>query len=203
MNLNHNGQAITLSTQAGGKRRQGRRQPASADGQGKALNTPSRRPSRPAPHAMWLYYWLAANGINPMKDAKAITVPPPQMVANMRVGNMDGFCVGEPWGARAIADKIGFTAETTQAIWKDHPEKAAGHHRRVRAEVPEYGPRHGCRRAGSDRSSSMPRPPTAARPRKRSPPSPTSTRIWTSSSDRMLGRYTQWPGARPGTIPTR
>ena len=75
---------------------------------------------------MWLYYWLAANGINPMQDAKAITVPPPQMVANMRVGNMDGFCVGEPWGARAIADKIGFTAETTQAIWKDHPEKTLG-----------------------------------------------------------------------------
>ena len=47
-------------------------------------------------HAMWLYYWLAAHGIDPMRDAKAITVPPPQMVANMRVGNMDGFCVGEP-----------------------------------------------------------------------------------------------------------
>jgi nitrate/nitrite transport system substrate-binding protein len=53
-------------------------------------------------HAMWLYYWLAANGINPMKDAKVITVPPPQMVANMRVGNMDGYCVGEPWGHRAM-----------------------------------------------------------------------------------------------------
>jgi nitrate/nitrite transport system substrate-binding protein len=50
----------------------------------------------------------------------------PQMVANMRVGNMDGYCVGEPWGARAIADNIGFTAETTQAIWKDHPEKVLG-----------------------------------------------------------------------------
>ena len=57
-------------------------------------------------HAMWLYYWLAAYGINPMKDAKVITVPPPQMVANMRVGNMDGFCVGEPWGHRAIVDGI-------------------------------------------------------------------------------------------------
>ncbi|HYP15593.1 MAG TPA: ABC transporter substrate-binding protein, partial [Opitutus sp.] len=36
---------------------------------------------------------------------------------------MDGYCVGEPWGARAINDKIGFTAVTTQDIWKDHPEK--------------------------------------------------------------------------------
>jgi nitrate/nitrite transport system substrate-binding protein len=48
------------------------------------------------------------------------------MVANMRVGNMDGYCVGEPWGNRAIYDKIGFTAITTQDIWKDHPEKVLG-----------------------------------------------------------------------------
>jgi len=77
-------------------------------------------------HAMWLYYWLAANGIDPMKDVKVITVPPPQMVANMRVGNMDGFCVGEPWNNRAIMDGIGFTAVTTQDIWTDHPEKVLG-----------------------------------------------------------------------------
>jgi nitrate/nitrite transport system substrate-binding protein len=77
-------------------------------------------------HAMWLYYWLATYGINPMKDAKVITVPPPQMVANMRVGNMDGFCVGEPWNHRAIVDGIGITAATTQDIWKDHPEKVLG-----------------------------------------------------------------------------
>ena len=75
---------------------------------------------------MWLYYWLATYGIDPFKDVKNITVPPPQMVANMRVGNMDGYCVGEPWGARAIFDKIGFTAVTTQDIWKDHPEKVLG-----------------------------------------------------------------------------
>ena len=77
-------------------------------------------------HAMWLYYWLAANGVHPFNDVKTIVVPPPQMVANMRVGNMDGYCVGEPWGNRAIVDGIGFTAETTQAIWKDHPEKTLG-----------------------------------------------------------------------------
>jgi nitrate/nitrite transport system substrate-binding protein len=77
-------------------------------------------------HAMWLYYWLAANGINPFTQAKVITVPPPQMIANMRVGNMDGFCVGEPWNARAIRDNIGFTAVTSQDIWQDHPEKVLG-----------------------------------------------------------------------------
>jgi len=48
------------------------------------------------------------------------------MVANMRVGNMDGFCVGEPWNHRAIMDGIGVTANTTQDIWQDHPEKVLG-----------------------------------------------------------------------------
>jgi len=125
MNLNHNGQAITLSSKLAEK---GVKDGASL----KALMSREKRDyvfAQTFPtgtHAMWLYYWLAAHGIDPMRDAKAITVPPPQMVANMRVGNMDGFCVGEPWGARAIADKIGFTAETTQAIWKDHPEKTLG-----------------------------------------------------------------------------
>jgi nitrate/nitrite transport system substrate-binding protein len=73
---------------------------------------------------MWLYYWLAANGIHPLRDARSISVPGPQMVANMRVGNMDGFCAGEPWNARAVVDRIGFTAITTQGIWKGHPEKS-------------------------------------------------------------------------------
>ncbi len=77
-------------------------------------------------HAMWLYYWLASAGINPMKDAKVITVPPPQMVANMRVGNMDGFSVGEPWNHRAIMDGIGISAATSQDVWRDHPEKVLG-----------------------------------------------------------------------------
>jgi nitrate/nitrite transport system substrate-binding protein len=125
MNLNHNGQAITLSTQLQEK--------GATDGEKlAALIAKEKREYTFAQtfptgtHAMWIYYWLAAHGINPMKDVKTITVPPPQMVANMRVGNMDGFCVGEPWGARAIADKIGFTAITTQGIWKDHPEKTLG-----------------------------------------------------------------------------
>jgi nitrate/nitrite transport system substrate-binding protein len=83
----------------------------------------------PGTHAMWIRYWLAAGGINPGDAAGAgadislITIPPPQMVANMQVGKMDGFCVGEPWNAKTIADDIGFTGINTQAIWKDHPEK--------------------------------------------------------------------------------
>jgi len=77
-------------------------------------------------HAMWLYYWLASAGVNPFKDVKNIVVPPPQMVANMRVGAMDGFSVGEPWNHRAIMDGIGISAATSQDVWKDHPEKVLG-----------------------------------------------------------------------------
>ena len=125
MTLNNNGQGITLSRKLFDK--------GVTDGASlKALMDKEKREYTFAQtfptgtHAMWLYYWLAAHGINPMKDTKVITVPPPQMVANMRIGNMDGYCVGEPWHARAIADKIGFTTITSQAIWKDHPEKVLG-----------------------------------------------------------------------------
>ena len=125
MGLNHNGQAITLANKL--------KDAGVTDGASlKKLIT--AKPGEytfaqtfpTGTHAMWLYYWLAAHDINPMKDVKTITVPPPQMVANMRVGNMDGFCVGEPWNNRAIMDKIGFTAVTTQDIWTDHPEKVLG-----------------------------------------------------------------------------
>ncbi len=129
MNLNQNGQAITLSKKLADQ--------GAVDGASLAkLMAKEKRPAGQeytfaqtfptGTHAMWLYYWMAAHGINPLKDAKVITVPPPQMVANMRVGNMDGFCVGEPWNHRAIIDGIGITAVTTQDIWKDHPEKALG-----------------------------------------------------------------------------
>ena len=125
MNLNHNGQAITLSKKVADK--------GAVDGASlaKLMQTDKREYSfaqtfPTGTHAMWLYYWLATYGINPMKDAKVITVPPPQMVANMRVGNMDGFCVGEPWNHRAIVDGVGITAATTQDIWRDHPEKVLG-----------------------------------------------------------------------------
>jgi nitrate/nitrite transport system substrate-binding protein len=77
----------------------------------------------PGTHAMWMRYWLAAGGIHPDRDISLITIPPAQMIANMKVGKMDGFCVGEPWNFRAIKDGIGYTAVTTQQMWKDHPEK--------------------------------------------------------------------------------
>ncbi len=77
-------------------------------------------------HDLWLRYWLAAGGINPNTDVSTIVVPPPQMVANMKVGNMDAFCVGEPWNEQLVNQGIGFTATTTGELWKGHPEKALG-----------------------------------------------------------------------------
>ena len=77
-------------------------------------------------HDLWIRYWLAAGGIDPDKDVSTIVVPPPQMVANMKVGNMDAFCVGEPWNEQLVNQNIGFTACTTGEIWKRHPEKALG-----------------------------------------------------------------------------
>jgi nitrate/nitrite transport system substrate-binding protein len=77
-------------------------------------------------HDLWIRYWLAAAGIDPDKDLATIVVPPPQMVANMKVGNMDAFCVGEPWNEQLVNQGIGFTACTTGEIWAKHPEKALG-----------------------------------------------------------------------------
>ena len=126
MGLNHNGQGIILSNQL---RDQGAVDGASLkqliDRKQRQYTFAQTFPT--GTHAMWLFYWLAAAGIDPLRDVKVITVPPPQMVANMRAGNMDGYCVGEPWGgARAIQEGIGFTVTTTQAMWRNHPEKVLG-----------------------------------------------------------------------------
>lgn len=75
-------------------------------------------------HDLWMRYWLAANGIDPDKDVSTIVVPPPQMVANMKVDTMEAFCVGEPWNAQLVNQGIGFTAFTTGELWHDHPEKS-------------------------------------------------------------------------------
>jgi len=75
-------------------------------------------------HDLWLRYWMAAGGIEPNKDLPTVVIPPPQMVANMKVGSMDAFCVGEPWNAQLINQNIGYSAVTTGELWANHPEKA-------------------------------------------------------------------------------
>src|SRR3954464_7796624 len=123
--LNRNGQCISLKSELKGK----------VAGDPKALKPfvdaakASGNPFTcamtfpPGTHAMWMRYYLGAGGINPDKDVSLIVVPPAQMVANMKIGKMDAFCVGEPWNARVIADGIGFTSVSTQEMWPDHPEK--------------------------------------------------------------------------------
>ena len=88
-------------------------------------------------HDLWIRYWLAAGGIDPDRDVSVIVVPPPQMVANMKVKTMEAFCVGEPWNAQLVNQKIGYTALSTGELWKDHPEKALG----MRADWVEKNPK--------------------------------------------------------------
>jgi nitrate/nitrite transport system substrate-binding protein len=88
-------------------------------------------------HDLWMRYWLAAAGINPDTDVETIVVPPPQMVANMKVGTMDAFCVGEPWNAQLVSQGIGYTAVSTGEIWSKHPEKSLA----LRADFAEQYPK--------------------------------------------------------------
>jgi nitrate/nitrite transport system substrate-binding protein len=137
--LNRNGQAITLNKMYAGKvasdSRSLLRSAIEARNRGRPLVF--GHTLRVGTHALWLRYWLAAGGIHPDNDVALITVPPPQMAANMRTARMDGFCVGEPWNARALAEGLGYTAITTQEIWPDHPEKACAFTR----EFAEQNPR--------------------------------------------------------------
>jgi nitrate/nitrite transport system substrate-binding protein len=137
--LNRNGQSITLKAELKGKVQADPRALKPMVDAAKAAGSPMTFAMTfpPGTHAMWLRYWLGAGGIHPDRDVSLITIPPPQMVANMKVGKMDGFCVGEPWNARAIADGVGFTAVNTQDVWKDHPEKVCA----FTAEFAEKNPR--------------------------------------------------------------
>ncbi|HAT30747.1 MAG TPA: nitrate transporter [Janthinobacterium sp.] len=123
MNLNHNGQAVTL---ASGLAAEGARDGASLAAvmraKPRAYTFAQTFPT--GTHAMYLYYWLAAHGIDPFRDAKGVTLPPSQMVAALSAGHIDGFCAGEPWGHKAVRDGVGVTVATTQQIWPDHPGKA-------------------------------------------------------------------------------
>jgi nitrate/nitrite transport system substrate-binding protein len=134
MGLNQNGQSINLSR---GLQTQGVTSPEALD-----RHVHQTRPKLTfaqtfptGTHAMWLYYWLASQGIHPLLDVDSVVVPPPQMVAHLRAGRIDGFCVGEPWSASAVQQDLGFTLATTQNIWPDHPEKVLGC---TRAFVEQY-----------------------------------------------------------------
>lgn len=77
-------------------------------------------------HNLMLRYWLASGGIDPDKDVSLITIPPAQMVANLKSGSIDGYCAGEPWNARAVYEGLGVVIATDLEIWAGHVEKVLG-----------------------------------------------------------------------------
>ncbi|MEP0856303.1 nitrate ABC transporter ATP-binding protein [Trichocoleus sp. DQ-U1] len=77
-------------------------------------------------HNMMLRYWLASGGIDPDRDVSLTVIPPAQMVANLKSGSIDGYCVGEPWNSRAVHEKLGFVIATDMELWAGHPEKVLG-----------------------------------------------------------------------------
>jgi len=125
--LNVNGQAISVEKQYLGSRvdiNSARMKPliAQRKAQGRKITMAMTFPG--GTHDLWIRYWLAAQGINPESDVDLITIPPPQMVANMKAGTMEAFCVGEPWPDQLVAQGLGYTAVSTGQLWMDHPEKA-------------------------------------------------------------------------------
>jgi nitrate/nitrite transport system substrate-binding protein len=136
MGLNQNGQGITLSSRL--------RDSGVTDGESlaRAVREGGRRlvfaqtfPT--GTHAMWLNYWLASYGIDPLRDVDIVSLPPARMVAALRAEHIDGCCVGEPWNAVAIREGVGITAATSQQVWCDHPEKVLGATREFVARHPD------------------------------------------------------------------
>ena len=77
-------------------------------------------------HNLMLRYWLASAGIDPDLDLDLVVIPPQEMVDRLRSGEIDGFCVGEPWNTQAIQEGIGFVIATDLDIWAGNPEKVLG-----------------------------------------------------------------------------
>jgi nitrate/nitrite transport system ATP-binding protein len=77
-------------------------------------------------HNLMLRYWLASGGIDPNQDVTLTVIPPPQMVAALKAGQIDGYCVGEPWNSRAVKEGLGYVMATDLDLWPGHPEKVLG-----------------------------------------------------------------------------
>lgn len=72
-------------------------------------------------HNFLLRYYVAEHGIDPDQDIQIRVVPPPEMVANLRAGNLDGYLSPDPFNQRAVWEKIGFIHMLTKDIWDGHP----------------------------------------------------------------------------------
>ena len=140
LNLNQDGQAISVSNEYKDLNVQKDASPLKQaferkKAAGKELTAAMTFPG--GTHDLWIRYWLAAGGIDPDTEIKVIVVPPPQMVANMKVGTMDCFCVGEPWNEQLVNQNIGYSALTTGELWFRHPEKILG----MRADFVDANPK--------------------------------------------------------------
>jgi len=107
---NVNGNAITLSV-----KHKERRDPKTWKGFKFGI------PHEHSMHAMLLRYYLAEHGLDPDKDVELRVYPPPDSVANMAAGNLDGMLFAEPWGQRAVFEGVGFLHLLTRDIFPGHP----------------------------------------------------------------------------------
>jgi nitrate/nitrite transport system substrate-binding protein len=112
---NTNGQAITLHV-----KHKDKRDPKQWKGFKFAM------PFEYSMHNFLLRYYLAENGINPDTDVQIRVTPPPEMVANLRAGNIDGFLGPDPFNQRAVYDEVGFIHILSKEIWDGHPCCAFG-----------------------------------------------------------------------------
>lgn len=139
MTLNHNGQAITLAPRLAEVLAAGRTLPQALDALGRRAVFAQTFPT--GTHALWLYYWLAASGVDPMRGIDALTIPPPQMPETLAAGMIDGYCSGEPWAVVAEAQGIGRRVIRSGEIWPGHPEKVLACRRDFAALQPELAER--------------------------------------------------------------
>ncbi len=126
LTLSRNGNAITLAQEfyASGIR-------TLADFSRAIASNPNRRyrlgiVSQASMHNLMLRYWLATDGIDPDRDVTLIVIPPAEMLDNLKAGNIDGYCAGEPWNTQAVAEKVGFVIATDLEIWPSYLEKVLG-----------------------------------------------------------------------------
>ncbi|MDD2906703.1 MAG: CmpA/NrtA family ABC transporter substrate-binding protein [Sulfurimonas sp.] len=87
-------------------------------------------------HNYELRYWMASSGIQPDADATIKPFPPPTMPSNLIAGNIEGYCVGEPWNERIVMKEKGSTLVTNYDIWNNNPEKVL----QARADFIEKNP---------------------------------------------------------------
>lgn len=112
---NTNGQAITLHV-----KHKDKRDPKTWKGFKFAV------PFEYSMHNFLLRYYLAEHGVNPDTDVQIRVTPPPEMVANLRAGNIDGFLGPDPFNQRAVYDEVGFIHILSKEIWDGHPCCAFG-----------------------------------------------------------------------------